>query len=133
METKTISYNLLGHNLTLEFIYYEEGHVKETTITSEKDYKNITYILKTKSFDDKHKAEVKRNLIKSLLIQILVDKYENFILIDKIGELSLDRVKINWAKVSDNDLEDIISEYHDEIQLVANELFKEFINFAETL
>ena len=68
-----------------------------------------------------------------MILEVLVAKYGKFVLIDKNGEKSSDRGKLNWENVLDGDLLYTIAEYNEEIQTVANELLKQLIDYAATL
>ena len=133
MEAKTIGFNFLGQNWTAEFNYQGESPVAGATMTSEKTPQKLTCIVGKKSLDEDDKAELKRNLITSLILEVLVAKYGKFVLIDKNGEKSSESGKLNWENVLDGDLLYTIAEYNEEIQSVANELLKQMIDYAATL
>jgi hypothetical protein len=68
-----------------------------------------------------------------LMEEVVKAKYGDSILINKQGEKSTNGGKIDWENVLDGDLLYCIAEKNEEIQTALAEVYKEVMNFVETM
>jgi hypothetical protein len=91
------------------------------------------FIVGKPSLDENDKKEIKQMLTSFLMEEVVKAKYGDSILINKQGEKSTNGGKIDWENVLDGDLLYCIAEKNEEIQTALAEVYKEVMDFVETM
>ncbi len=91
------------------------------------------FIVGKPSLDENDKKEIKKILVGFLIQKVVETKFGDFVLINKQGEKSTEGGKMDWENVLDGDLLYCIAEKNEEIQSALAEVYKEVMDFVETM
>lgn len=137
MEAKTGYFNFMGQKWTVEtnadFSFSEKCPVPAVVATQQGKETEFYLTITKPSLDENEKKEIKKILVGFLIQKVVESKFGNFVLINKQGEKSTESGKMNWEKVLDGDLLYCIAEKNEEIQAALAEVYKEVMNFVETM
>ena len=137
MEAKTGYFNFMGQKWTVEtnadFSFSEKCPVPAVVATKEGEATNFYLTITRPSLDENDKKEIKKILVGFLINRVVESKFGKYVLINKQGEKNLESGKMNWENVLDGDLLYCIAEKNEEIQAALAEVYKEVMDFVETM
>ena len=137
MEARTGYFNFMGQKWTVEtnadFSFSEKCPVPAVVATQQGKENEFHLTITRPSLDENDKKEIKKILVGFLIQKVVEAKFGNFVLINKQGEKSMESGKMNWENVLDGDLLYCIAEKNEEIQTALAEVYKEVMDFVETM
>ena len=133
MEARTGYFNFMGQKWTVETRADFSFPIAGVTEFNPNVPHRLGFIVGKPSLDENDKKEIKKILVGFLIQKVVESKFGNFVLTNKQGEKSMDVGKMNWENVLDGDLLYCIAEKNEEIQAALAEVYKEVMNFVETM
>ena len=137
MEAKTGYFNFMDQKWTVEtnadFSFSEKCPVPAVVATQQGKETEFYLTITKPSLDENEKKEIKKILVSFLINRVVESKFGKYVLINKQGEKNLESGKMNWENVLDGDLLYCIAEKNEEIQAALAEVYKEVMDFVETM
>ena len=137
MEARTSYFNFMGQKWTVEtnadFSFSEKCPVPAVVATQQGKETEFYLTITKPSLDENEKKEIKKILVHHLICKVVESKFGKYVLINKQGEKSTEGGKMDWENVLDGDLLYCIAEKNEEIQTALAEVYKEVMDFVETM
>ena len=139
MEARTSYFYFMGQKWTIETkadFTLSKKYSEDTKLIitiKEKETKIYLTIIKPSLDENDIKENVFFSFINIVLNRVLKSKFGKYVLINKYGEKSTEGGKIDWENVLDGDLLYCIAEKYEEIQTALAEVYKEVMDFVETM